>query len=282
MNLPIKNDRATWILGPSAKCSIPPEHFDRPWRLVLLGAPGVGKGTQAEFFSQRLGGCHLATGDVFRAAATGGDCETGRSPAMEQALVHMRRGDLVPDSTVWELIRERSGCMRCHGGFVLDGFPRTLAQAIAFQQLLKEQEIQLDGVIDYELSEEEIVGRISGRRVCRQCKAVFHESLKPPKSAGICDTCASPLIQREDDRPEAVKVRLQTYRRDTAPLIEFYRELHLLVPVRATGTPEEVFTRSLAALETAMTDGALRSRNPTDARGLYSGQHDIKTHEELL
>ncbi len=241
-----KNDRASWLSGPSAHCSLLPGKAERPWRLVLLGAPGVGKGTQAELLVARLGVCQLSTGDVFRGAASQpGDA---RTPAMTQAVGHMKAGRLVPDSTVWEIIRERSGCLRCCGGFVLDGFPRTIAQASALQQLMKDQGIALDGVFDYELPREEIVARISGRRVCEKCKAVFHVTARPPQQPDICDFCQAKLRQRDDDRPESVTVRLQAYEKETAPLIDFYRDLGKLMPVSAAGAAEDVFTRALAAL----------------------------------
>jgi adenylate kinase len=259
----VKNDRATWLLGVSAKCSIPPHLVNRVWRLVLLGAPGVGKGTQAAFIARQLGGCHLSTGDVFRAAL--GPCNCPQTPSMVEALTYMKRGDLVPDTTVWNIIRERSGCFHCGGGFVLDGFPRTVVQARSFQQLLKDEGIGLDAVLDFELPEAEIVERLSGRRVCTNCKAVYHETRNPPKTKGLCDECQNPLVRRDDDRPEAVKIRLEAYHRDTAPLIDFYRHQRLLISVNAAGSPDEVFTRTLAALETAITDGILRSRNPRDA-----------------
>src|SRR5579862_4557587 len=120
-----KNDRAAWLQGPPAECS-PLPRVNQPKRLILLGAPGAGKGTQADLLHQRLGACHLSTGDVFRAAARS---TCGTTPAMVTALDFMRKGALVPDSTVWEMVRERSACLRCRGGFILDGFPRTLAQA---------------------------------------------------------------------------------------------------------------------------------------------------------
>ena len=126
MNPQDKNDRAGWLEGPPAECSVPPGEAKWPWRLVLLGAPGVGKGTQADLLHQRLGACHLSTGDVFRAAGGQRDCE--QTPAMRAAMEYMRRGALVPDSTVWEMVRERNACIGCRGGFILDGFPRTLAQ----------------------------------------------------------------------------------------------------------------------------------------------------------
>jgi adenylate kinase len=259
----VKNDRAAWLHGPSTTCSAPPGLINRVWRLVLLGAPGVGKGTQAALIAERLRGCHLSTGDVFRAAAC--SCGCAQTPAMTEALSYMKHGDLVPDPTVWNIIRERSGCFHCRGGFVLDGFPRTIAQAQLFQKLLKDEGIGLDAVLDFELLEAEIIERLSGRRVCSKCKAVYHETRNPPQKAGLCDACCTPLTQREDDRPEAVKVRLETYHRDTAPLIDFYRDQRLLISINANSSPDEVFDRTLTALETAITDGLLRSRNPRDA-----------------
>ena len=240
-----KNDRAAWLQGPSAKCSVPGD-VASPWRLVLLGAPGVGKGTQALLLSQRLGACHLSTGDVFRAAGGRSDCN--QSPAMLAALAHMRRGELVPDTTVWEMVRERTGCLHCGGGFILDGFPRTLSQAEALKEHMAKEQITLHAVVNYELPIDEIVSRLSGRRTCKQCKAVFHVTGQPPKTEGVCDHCGGPLFQREDDRPESVKVRMEAYRQSTMPLIEFYSSLGLLMPVPATGSPEEICGRTMERL----------------------------------
>jgi len=240
-----KNDRAAWLQGPSAACSMPGS-VDSPWRLVLLGAPGVGKGTQALLLSQRLGACHLSTGDVFRAAGGRADCE--QTPAMLAALAHMRRGELVPDSTVWEMVRERTGCLHCGGGFILDGFPRTLSQAEALKEHMASEKLTLHAVVNYELPIDEIVARLSGRRTCKQCKAVFHVTGQPPKKEGVCDHCGGPLFQREDDRPESVKVRMEAYQKSTMPLIEFYSGLGLLMPVEATGTPEEICRRTMGKL----------------------------------
>jgi adenylate kinase len=161
--------RSAWLQGPSAACSVQPE-ANHPWRLILRGAPGVGKGTQADLLHQRLHACHLCTGDVFRAAAQS-NCEP--SPAMTVALDYMRRGALVPDSTVWEMVRERAGCLRCRGGFILDGFPRTLSQAESLAQLMKTEGWSLVAVVNYELPIAEIVDRLSGRRTCDHCKTVY-------------------------------------------------------------------------------------------------------------
>jgi adenylate kinase len=240
-----QNTRAAWLEGPSAVCP-PRPAVALPRRLILLGAPGVGKGTQADLLRQRLGACHLSTGDVFRAAAGRDACN--QTPAMAAALGFMRRGELVPDSTVWEMVRERSGCLHCQGGFILDGFPRTLMQAESLKQLMDGECLSLDAVINYELPIAEIVERLSGRRTCEKCKAVYHVTRQPAKSEGACDRCQGRLLQREDDRPESVTVRMQAYERCTAPLIDFYRSLGLLLPVAATGSPEEICARTVSAL----------------------------------
>jgi len=242
-----KCDRAAWLKGPAFKCNVQPAPAKRPYRLVLLGAPGVGKGTQAELLNNKLGACHLSTGDIFRAAKSLPPAE--RSPAMTAALDFMKRGDLVPDTTVLDIVRERVECLRCPGGFLLDGFPRTAAQAEALEQILTAEKIKLDAVLSYELPIDEIVARLSGRRTCTKCKAVFHVTTMPSKQEGICDKCGGVLIQREDDRPESVRVRMEVYEKSTAPLAEFYRQRQLLVSVAATGTPEDIVARTLKTLK---------------------------------
>jgi adenylate kinase len=242
-----KADRAAWLKGGNAVCSDPPARPNgRIWRLVLLGAPGVGKGTQAELLSERLGACQLSTGDIFRAAKCLGEGE--RSPALEAALHYMVRGDLVPDDTVLGIVQERMRCLRCCGGFLLDGFPRTVAQAKALENLLKKENVPLTTVLNYELPIDQIVARLSGRRTCSKCKAVFHVTTMPPHVKGICDHCGGELIQREDDRPESVRVRMEAYEKSTRPLIDFYQKRGLLVSIKADGSPEEIYqrTRSLA------------------------------------
>jgi adenylate kinase len=214
--------------------------------LVLLGAPGVGKGTQAELLCEGLGTCHLSTGDIFRAAKTLESCD--RSPALESALGYMRRGDLVPDSIVLDMVQERFRCLRCPGGFLLDGFPRTVVQAQALSTMLEQQKLFLEAVLSYELPLETIVARLSGRRTCPGCKAVFHVSARPPKKAGLCDHCGHRLVQREDDQPDAIRVRMDAYTKSTAPLIEYYQQQGLLVAISAEGTPEQIYQRSVSAL----------------------------------
>lgn len=244
-----KNDRGIWIKGGESKCSVPAKAQAQPKRLVLLGAPGVGKGTQAELLCGGLGTCQLSTGDIFRAAKS--LPETERTPALSDALGYMKRGDLVPDTTVLNLLRERTRCLNCGGGFLLDGFPRTVAQAEALNELLAQEQITLDAVLNYDLPIETIVNRLSGRRTCSGCKAVFHVTSRPPKAEGICDHCNAKLIQREDDRPEAVRVRMEAYDTSTKPLIDFYGKRGLLVTISAEGQPEEIYRRTLAALECA-------------------------------
>jgi adenylate kinase len=241
-----KNDRASWIKGGTACCAVPPKGTGTPHRFVLLGAPGVGKGTQAELLCERLGTCQLSTGDIFRAAKSLAPGE--RSPALEAALDFMRRGDLVPDTTVLDLVRERVKCLRCEGGFLLDGFPRTVAQAEALDELLKQEKIKLDAVLSYDLPIEQVVSRLSGRRTCAGCKAVFHVTTRPPRVADVCDHCGGKLVQREDDRPEAVRLRMEVYEKSTKPLADYYRQRNLLVTISADGTPDAIYQRTLAAL----------------------------------
>jgi adenylate kinase len=239
-------DRTAWLRGGTARCLIPAKREKVPRRLVLLGAPGVGKGTQAEMLCAKLGACHLSTGDVFRAAKSlrADEC----TPALTAALEYMGRGELVPDETVLALVGERLKCLRCKGGFLLDGFPRTVPQAEALEQLLNSQSVKLDAVLSYALPLEQIVARLSGRRTCANCKAVFHESARPPKSDGVCDHCGGQLYHREDDRPDSIRVRMAAYETSTAPLVQFYRKRELLLPVQAEGSPETIFERTLDSL----------------------------------
>lgn len=241
------NDRASWLHGPKVcRCSHPPTNSTRAWRVVLLGAPGVGKGTQAELLAEKLGACHLSTGDVFRAAKGRPESELG--PAMREALGYMKRGELVPDSTVLDVIRERACCLVCNGGMLLDGFPRTVAQAEALDGIMSQLKVEIDAVLDYRLPMDEIVSRLSGRRTCTSCKAVYHVQTKKPKVEGVCDQCQGTLIQREDDRPESVQVRMRAYEESTKPLTDFYAKLGKLIVVDASGAPGEIMQRALGEL----------------------------------
>jgi adenylate kinase len=242
-----KPNRSAWTKGQSAPCEPQPAATARPLRLVLLGAPGVGKGTQAELLAAHSGACQLSTGDVFRAAKT--LAPSDRTPSLSEALEFMKRGELVPDGTVLAMVKERVACLRCHGGFLLDGFPRTVTQAQALDELLVEERIPLDAVLSLDMPIERIVARLAGRRTCSSCKAVYHVEMRPPKTAGQCDHCGAELLHRDDDRPEAVRVRMETYEQRTAPLIDYYSRQGLLASVSAEGTPEEIFGRTIAALE---------------------------------
>jgi len=232
---------------------------------VLIGPPGVGKGTQAALLSGSLDACHLSTGDVFRAINTLPPSEL--TPTMSCALREMRAGKLVPYETVLSLISERSACLRCRGGFILDGFPRTFAQAVMLDEMLSGQNVRLDAVISYELPLKQIVSRISGRRTCSGCQAVYHMESHPPKTPGLCDECSLPLFQRSDDRPESVRVRLEVYEQSTAPVVDYYRRKGLLISVPADGSPKEIFEMTLRALEqrpktVASKNGEVAPRKP--------------------
>jgi adenylate kinase len=238
MAMNVQRDRAGWIAGGEPR-------GDRAYRLVLLGPPGVGKGTQAELLCRALGACHLSTGDLFRAAQS----EANPSPALQAALAAMRRGELVPDGVVVEMVRGRAECLAGRRGFLLDGFPRTRAQAEALDALLAELGVTLDAVLSYELPLEEIVARLGGRHTCPACKAVYHAVTRPPRVAGVCDQCGGRLVQRADDRPESIVIRMRAYEESTRPLTAYYARAGLLVPVRASGAPEEILSRSLLALK---------------------------------
>jgi adenylate kinase len=253
-----KPDRAAWIKGPSAQCSVLPT-AKHALRIVLLGPPGVGKGTQAQLLCDLLGVCHLSTGDVFRFARE--SCGGSNGPAMMSAVGHMQRGELVPDQTVLEIIRQRSGCLKCLGGFLLDGFPRTLAQAQVLDSLLRDQDLLLDAVVDYQLPMEQIIARLSGRRVCIGCKSVFHITDRPPVVPDVCDQCGKQLLQREDDRPVSVRVRMQAYLDTSSPLIHYYQQRGLLVTVSADGTPEQILNRTIMMLASLEGPTARRLRS---------------------
>jgi adenylate kinase len=160
----------------------------------------------------------------------------------------MKRGELVPDETVIGIVRERPNCLRCPAGFLLDGFPRTVLQAEALNQMLADLGVKLDAVLSYDLPIDQIVSRLSGRRTCGSCKAVYHVATMPPKQADVCDQCGGKLVLREDDRPEAIRVRMEAYEKSTAPLVEYYRKRNLLLSIPADGSPETIYQRAATAL----------------------------------
>jgi adenylate kinase len=241
-----KIEKTGWLRGSSAGCR--PRFRERrsSWRLVLLGPPGVGKGTQSQLLKQRLGTCHLSTGDLFRAACSRTGCNS--TPAMVEAMNFMRRGELVPDSTVWDMVRERAECLQCRAGFLLDGFPRTLPQAEQLQAFLEEALLPLTAVVEYKMPLDVIVQRLSGRRVCESCNAVFHITSRPPKVEGVCNDCGGRLYQRPDDCPASISVRMEAYQKSTAPLIHYYADHGLLASIDADGTADQVFARTMGAL----------------------------------
>ena len=238
-------DRKAWIMGGEARCAQVANVPRRMWRVVLLGPPGVGKGTQAELLGEALGACALSLGDVFRTARH----SVLKSPAMTAALAYMERGELVPDSVVLEVLLERRGCLRCSRGlgFILDGFPRTAEQAQELERLLHAQEMTLDAVVSYELPVETVVARLAGRRFCADCRSVYHLETRLPREAGRCDRCATALEQRADDQPDVVRTRLAAHARAIDPLLDFYRKRKVLLSVSAEGTPEEILARTLAS-----------------------------------
>ena len=211
-------------------------------KIILLGAPGAGKGTQAEIISQKLGIPTISTGNILRAAVKAG------TPVGLQAKSYMDAGKLVPDEVIIGIIQERLAQDDCAGGFILDGVPRTIAQAEA----LEEHGIVFDHVISLEISDEAIVERMDGRRVCGHCGTPFHLSTNPPRQAGVCDLCGGALIERNDDKPETVRARLEVYHQETEPLKEFYSKRGTLSAVPGDlGTIEETTRAIKQVLEAA-------------------------------
>jgi len=210
-----------------------------PLDLVLLGGPGSGKGTQADALSRQLELPHIATGDLFRDNLNRAT-ELGRL-----AKTYMNRGELVPDDVTDAMVEERLTRQDAHGGFVLDGFPRTLPQAQALTQMLARLQRRLAGVLLIKVSDEAIVSRLSGRLICHDCQAPYHELYKAPRRAGVCDTCGGALYRREDDNPDTVRARLATYHRQTEPLIDYYAKAGLLCEISGEGGVAEVTERTL-------------------------------------
>jgi adenylate kinase len=195
-------------------------------RLVLLGPPGAGKGTQAERIAARYGIPHLSTGDMLREAVAA-DTEVGR-----RAKAIMEAGQLVPDEVMNRLVAERLAQPDAARGFVLDGFPRTLAQAQALDDLLEQRDQRLDAVLELAVDDDALVDRISGRFACARCGAGYHDRFKQPKVEGVCDVCGGrEFVRREDDKPETVRARLKAYHEQTAPLLPYYRNKGLLIAV---------------------------------------------------
>jgi len=203
-------------------------------KLILLGPPGVGKGTQAQLLSEEYGIPQISTGDILRAAIRSG---TGLG---KRANEYMSKGELVPDDIMLGLIREQLFGEEPLDGFILDGFPRTLMQAKALNEMFAEYDQTPDAVLSLEAEEELIMKRLSSRRICRNCGAVYNLITKPPKTEDLCDICNGPLYQRDDDKIETIKNRLEVYKKQTEPLIDFYQSTGLLISVQSSGSPQEV------------------------------------------
>lgn len=211
--------------------------------IVLFGAPGSGKGTQAEQICNQFNLKHIATGDLFRENLKN-QTELGKL-----AKTYMDKGELVPDDVTAAMLRERLAQPDTEGGIVLDGFPRTLPQAEALTEIIDSTERRIGGVLYIKVSDEELVNRLSGRWICRNCQTPFHTKFKPPAKEGVCDACGGELYQRDDDKPETVRARLKTFHKQTAPLIDYYTDAGLLTEVDGEGEVPEVTKRVVAAVQ---------------------------------
>lgn len=214
--------------------------------IILLGAPGSGKGTQADRLCEKLGLTHVATGDLFRENLKN-ETELGKL-----AKSYMDKGILVPDEVTVAMVKDRLSRPDIEGGVVFDGFPRNQAQAEALSALLAEMGQKVNVVLYIRVADDEIVERLSGRLICRQCQASYHKKFNPPKVEGVCDVCGGELYQRADDNPETVRTRLETYKEQTAPLIDYYQNAGLLVEIAGEGALDEVTERLLAAVNEKM------------------------------
>jgi adenylate kinase len=211
-------------------------------RLVLVGPPGAGKGTQAQFVAAQFAIPKISTGDIFRANVSEGT-ELGVT-----AKKYMDAGDLVPDEVTSAMVRERLKEEDAVDGFLLDGYPRTVPQAETLDEMLDQMGKNLDVVLELVVDDEEVIRRLSGRRTCRSCGHIWHVDFDPPTREGVCDHCGGQLFQRDDDRPDTIRHRLEVYAEQTAPLIAFYAEKGVLVGIDATGPVDDVTERAIAAL----------------------------------
>jgi len=211
-------------------------------RVIFLGPPGGGKGTQADFIAKKYDIPKLATGDLLRESVAKG------TSLGKEAKGYMDRGELVPDAVVIGLVEEKLASPECQKGFLLDGFPRTVTQADQLSTFLESTGEGLDHVVYFSLSKNEIIRRISGRRSCPECKAVYHLESVPPKQEGICDACGKSLVQRNDDKPETIESRLGVYQEQTAPLIEYYKTRNILRELDGAGLVPAVQDRLVGLL----------------------------------
>jgi adenylate kinase len=211
-------------------------------RVVLLGPPGAGKGTQAKLLQEKFAACQISTGDILRKAVA------EKTPLGQEAAQYIDRGALVPDDVIVKLVAERLKDKDCEKGFILDGFPRTIPQAESLDAILKEMGLSLNRVLSVQVPREVIIERLAGRRSCKSCGALSHMVFSPPKKAEVCDHCGGELYQRHDDEEETVANRLKVYEKQTAPLVNYYRERGLLREIDGVGAVDEIRARVFGAL----------------------------------
>jgi adenylate kinase len=212
-------------------------------RLILVGPPGAGKGTQAVHLAAHYRIPHISTGDIFRANLKNGT-QLGK-----QAQSYMDRGELVPDSVTNEMVKDRLGENDLANGFLLDGFPRNTNQAQVLDNILTERNMPLDAVLELAINNTEIIKRLSGRRTCQNCAKTFHIIFEKPKVDGLCDNCNGQLYQREDDQEEVIARRLQVYDQQTAPILSYYKKMGLLLSISALGEVSQITQRAISALK---------------------------------
>jgi adenylate kinase len=210
--------------------------------IVLLGAPGAGKGTQAVMLADKMKLVQVASGDLFRKALQG-QTELGK-----KAKVYMDKGQLVPNEITIQMVLERLAAPDVKEGAILDGFPRNTEQAKALDKALKAKSMAIDKAVNIKVTEEEVLKRLSGRWVCRNCQTPYHQTDNPPKVKGVCDRCSGELYQRDDDKPETIKNRLLVYLKETAPLVDYYKKAGKLVEVVSEGGPANVNKKIISAL----------------------------------
>jgi len=211
-------------------------------RVVLLGPPGAGKGTQAKLLEEKFSACQISTGDILRKAVA------ERTPLGREASEYINRGALVPDGVIVNLVAERLKEKDCEKGFILDGFPRTIPQATSLNAILNQRGIRLSAVLSVRVPHNVIIERLAGRRTCRNCGALSHVVFTPPKKEGVCDRCGGALYQRDDDREETIANRLKVYEDQTAPLVDYYRGQGLLREIDGVGDVDEIRGRIIQAL----------------------------------
>jgi len=211
-------------------------------RLVLLGAPGAGKGTQAKKLIEKYGIPQISTGDILRKAVADG------TPLGKEAKSYMDKGELVPDSVVIGLVKERLAQDDCKSGYILDGFPRTTPQAEALDQVLEDMNAPLDVALSVDVDKSDLMKRLTGRRTCKNCQQMYNIYFSPPQKENVCDKCGGELFQRDDDKEETINNRLDVYERSTAPLIDYYRNKGILKSVEGIGSIDEIFSKIVSIL----------------------------------